>query len=202
MKKYIVIVLILISASTLKAQMYFSSFRMNYDVAIPLGQFRDSFINQTSWRGMSADSRWEINEHTTVGFNLGWQVFSQRLDDVTEEFPGGQTTVNGTQFRFVNTFPMQLNTHYYLGDEYGVRPWAGLSIGTAFTDQRTQVGFLEMKNTSWSFALTPQIGIDFPIGIDDSALSLNLRYNYFSQNTVTYNYSFLIIGAGFKFGYY
>ncbi|MBX2964042.1 MAG: hypothetical protein KF687_16130 [Cyclobacteriaceae bacterium] len=200
MKKYIVIALLIVLTSAVKAQ-HFSSFRMHYDVAVPLGDFSD-YIDRASWRGVSIDSRWEVNPKVTAGFNLGWQVFSQRFDNVTEVLSSGRTTVNGTQFRFVNTYPMQVNAHYYLGEEYSIRPWAGLSVGTAFTDQRTQVGFIEIKDTSWSFALTPQVGIDIPVDSNNTCFTFNVRYNYFSQNTVSHNYSFLIFGVGFKFGYY
>lgn len=201
MKKIKIIFSLLILSVCAQAQFGYS-WRMNYDVAIPMGQFSSDYINQSSWRGISIDNRWEIQPNLTVGFNLGWQVFSQRFNNVTQTFSGGRTTVNGTQFRFVNTYPIQANAHYYFGYEFGIRPWAGISMGTAFTDQRTQVGFIELKATSWSFALTPQVGVDIPISSDNTAFTLNVSYNYFMQNQVSYNYSFLVIGAGFKFVYF
>jgi hypothetical protein len=201
MRNYICIALLLVCAASVKAQ-DLSAFRLTYDMAIPTGQFNSDYINKTSWRGIGFDSRWEVKTNVTVGFNLGWQVFSQRFDDVTEVLGSGRTTVNGTQFRFVNTFPMQANVHYYFGEEYGVRPWAGLALGTAYSDQRTQVGFSEIQATSWSFALTPQVGIDVPLNSDDLSFTVNMRYNQFFQNTVSFDYSFLVFSAGFKFLYH
>jgi outer membrane protein W len=201
MKKQISIVLLLLAAAAVHAQ-DLSGFRINYDMAIPTGGFNADFINKTSWRGISFDSRWEVKENVTAGFNIGWQVFSQRLDNITEVLGNGGTTVNGTQFRYVNTFPMQANVHYYFGDEYMMRPWVGLSIGTAFSDQRTQVGFSEIKRTSWSFAVTPQVGLDIPLNSDEVSFTVNMRYNQFFQNEVSFDYSFLVFSAGFKFLYH
>lgn len=191
----------LFAATTLLVSAQDNSFRMTYDVAVPLGKMTDDFIDKTSWRGISADSRWGIKPNVTIGFLLGWQIFAQRFDNVTQVTSDGSVTFHGTQFRYINSFPIQLNTHYYLGEEDSVRPWIGLGVGTAYSNQRMQVGFFETRNNVWSFTLTPQAGLDIPIN-DETSLMLHARYNYFIHDAVSFNYSFLVFGAGIKFLYW
>lgn len=177
------------------------SFRISYDMAIPLGDLKYDYIDKTSWRGISVDNRWQINPDVTFGFLIGWQVFAQRIDNATHISSDGLLTIHGTQFRTINTFPMQANVHYYLGEEYEVRPWIGLGLGTAYSVQSTQMGFFESRPNVWSFTVTPQLGIDIPID-DNTAFTLFTRYNYFAHGSVPFNYSFIVIGAGFSFPHY
>jgi outer membrane protein W len=178
-----------------------NSFRISYDVAVPMGQLSDKFINSTSWRGVSVDNRWAIKPNFTVGLFLGWQVFAQRVDNVTETSSDCLVTFHGTQFRTINSFPLQANAHYYLCEEDGIRPWVGLGIGTAYSDQRMQVGFYETRTNVWSFTTSPQVGVDIPLE-GHTSLTLNARYNYFNHSAVSFNYSFLVVGAGIKFAYW
>ncbi len=178
-----------------------NSFRLTYDVAIPTGKMSEDFISKTSWRGISIDSRWGINTNLTVGFLLGWQVFAERFDNFTGVTSDGLTTFHGTQFRTINSFPLQANTHYFFGEEDSIRPWVGFGIGAVYSDQRSQLGFFESPTNVWSFAVTPQMGIDIPI-TDETSFTLHARYNYFNHNAVSFNYSFLVFGAGIKFLYW
>lgn len=199
MKKILLIIPFIAVALHSSAQDNF--FYMTYDIGIPTGQMRNDFINSTSWRGISMDRRWEIKPNFTLGFFLGWQVFAQRLDNVTDMTSSGLVTFHGTQFRTINTFPLQANTHYYFGDEDSVRPWVGFGIGTAYSEQSLQLGFFESRSNFWSFTVTPQMGIDIPVNLETS-ITLNARFNYFSHDAVSFNYSFVVIGAGFKFSYW
>jgi len=197
MKK--VIVSLAIVAFSLQAHAQMNNWRMTYDMAIPMGEMSD-FISRDSWRGISIDSRFEIKPNITVGFLIGWQVFAQRFDNITEEFNNGNAAVHGTQFRFINTFPMQGNVHYSFGPDFGIRPWVGMGLGTSFSDQRLQVGFYEVRRAIWSLTFTPQAGIDIPID-HSTAFTLSARYNYFLHNNQPFNYSFIVFSAGFKFSY-
>jgi outer membrane protein W len=199
MKKILLILTFIAAALFSSAQD--NSFRITYDVAIPTGQMSSDFINSTSWRGISIDNRWGIKPNLTVGFLLGWQVFAQRFDNVTEVTSDGLVTFHGTQFRTINSFPLQANAHYYFGEEDGIRPWVGLGIGTAYSDQRMQVGFFETRTNVWSFTTTPQMGIDIPIN-HQTSFTLHARFNYFNHDAVSFNYSFMVFGAGIKFAYW
>jgi outer membrane protein len=95
---------------------------------------------------------------------------------------------------------MQANAHYYLGTEGQVNPWVGLGVGTAYNVQRTEIGFYAVVWEPWSFALSPQIGVDLPITLGTDFM-LGVRYNYWmnSENKAPLNYSYLGFNVGFRF---
>lgn len=178
-----------------------NNFRINYDVAVPLGKMSDDFINSMSWRGVSIENRWSVKPNVTVGFLLGWQVFAQRLDNFTQDLNNGNAAINGNQFRTINTFPIQGTVHYTLVDDGGILPWVGMGIGTAHSNQLLQVGFYEVQRRFMSFSLTPQAGIDLPID-KVTSISLSTRYNLFLHGNQPFNYSFMVFSIGIKQSYF
>jgi outer membrane protein W len=178
-----------------------NNFRINYDVAVPLGKMSSEFINQMSWRGVSIENRWGIKPKISIGYLLGWQVFAQRFDNYTQELNNGNAAINGNQFRTINTFPIQGTVHYTIVEDADIMPWVGLGIGLAHSNQVMQVGFFEDQRTITSFSLTPQAGIDLPINRVTS-LSVSTRYNFFLHSSQPFNYSFMVFSVGIKNRYF
>jgi outer membrane protein len=178
-----------------------NNFRINYDVAVPLGKMSNDFINSMSWRGVSIENRWAVKPKITAGFLIGWQVFAQRFDNYTLEFDNGNSALTGNQFRTINTFPIQGNVHYTFLDNSAILPWVGMGIGTAYSNQVMQVGFYEDRRNIMSFSLTPQAGIDIPID-RVSSISFSTRYNLFLHSNQAFNYSFLVFSVGLKQSYF
>lgn len=174
-----------------------NSFRINYDVAVPIGKMSNEFISQMSWRGVSIENRWGIKPKLTVGYLLGWQVFAQRFDNYTQDLNNGNAAINGNQFRTINTFPIQGTVHYTFVEDADIMPWVGLGLGIAHSNQVMQVGFFEEQRTITSFSMTPQAGIDLPLN-RVSSLSLSARYNFFLHSNQPFNYTFLVFGLGIK----
>jgi outer membrane protein W len=177
-----------------------NNFRVNYDVAVPLGQMSEDFISQMSWRGVSIENRWGIKPKLSVGFLVGWQVFAQRVDNFTQDLNNGNAAINGNQFRTINTFPFQGTVHYTFTEDADIMPWVGLGLGVAHSNQVMQVGFFEEQRTITSFAMTPQVGIDLPLNRVTS-LTLSTRYNFFLHSNQPFNYSFLVFSVGIKSRY-
>lgn len=199
MKKITIITLLGFLALGARAQDY--SWRLNYEVSIPTGDMADTYIKEVSWRGISIDNRWNLSPQFSVGFNIGWNAFSERKDNVLYTNNEGTISAYGNQFRFINTFPVQANAHYYFGNDVTINPWAGLGVGTAISKARTELGFLAYEESTWDFAITPQIGVDVPIGTT-TFFTLGAKYNYFMHEKVNFDYSFITINAGFRFIYF
>ncbi|MCL6258572.1 hypothetical protein M3O96_05700 [Aquiflexum sp. TKW24L] len=178
-----------------------NNFRINYDIAVPLGQMSNDFISSMSWRGVSIENRWAVKPKITVGFLLGWQVFAQRFDNYTQELNNGNAAIHGNQFRTINTFPIQGTVHYTIIDDGGILPWVGMGIGTAHSNQVLRVGFYEDQRKFMSFSLTPQAGIDLPID-KVTSISLSTRYNFFLHSNQPFNYSFMVFSIGLKQSYF
>ncbi|MFD2202698.1 hypothetical protein [Shivajiella indica] len=178
-----------------------NNFRVNYDVAVPLGKMSNDFINNMSWRGVSIENRWAVKPKISAGFLIGWQVFAQRFDNFTQDLNDGNSAIHGNQFRTINTFPIQGTVHYTFIEDSDIMPWVGLGIGTAHSNQVLQVGLYEVQRTITSFSMTPQAGIDVPIN-RVSSISLSTRYNFFLHSNQPFNYSFMVFSIGLKQRYF
>lgn len=175
------------------------TFRLTYETAIPVGKFSKEYISNMSWRGIGFDNRWELDDDYSIGFYLGWQVFYEKRENVTQSNESGNVTVNSDQFRYVNTWPIQLTGHTYFADkDEATRPWVGLAVGTAYSERQTEISVLAFVDKTWSFALTPTAGVDFSIG-QYSSFTLGLRYNWSTVASANFDYTYISPFVGFKF---
>jgi len=197
MKKIIVTLILVLAFGASFAQQY--HWRLTYDMSQPIGEMNTEFISRYSWRGMGVDNRWMISDKLSVGAYFAWHVFYQAAGNVTQSNESGTITANGTQFRYLNSWVMQANAHYYLGTEGQINPWVGLGVGTAYNVQRTEIGFYAVVWEPWSFALSPQIGLDIPITLGTDFM-IGVRYNHWiNGDNAPINYTYLGFNVGFKF---
>ena len=198
MKKILALFIFAFMGASIFAQQY--SWRLTYDVSIPVGEFSDDYISATSWRGIGVDNRWQISDKLTAGIYVNWLTFYEKRANVLATNESGTVSAFGTQFRYLNSWAFQGNIHYYLGEQGQINPWVGLGLGTAYNTQRTELGFLAYIYQPWSFTVSPQIGVDIPISIATD-FTIGVRYNLYmnSVDKAPLNYTFIGINAGFKF---
>lgn len=175
----------------------------SYDVAFPLGETSD-YIDRTSWRGFTIQGRQFIKPNLSVGGSFSWQVFNQRISELVEfsfQPANSEQTVNGAlsgeQFRYINTLPIMVNVHYYLGDALpsAIRPFAGISVGTAPTKRRTEIGLFAIDDFNWHLALAPEAGVLIPIGTELDFFGA-VKYNFALEANDSINYSYFNIQVG------
>ena len=120
MKRSILVVLVLLASVTgLRAQVG-GAWSFNYAMAQPLGSTAD-FTENMSFLGFVVEGRKFIpGEPLTVGGELGWQTFYQRVEGQVISRPG--VDVWGTQYRYINTFAGLFNLKYHLRPERMVVP--------------------------------------------------------------------------------
>jgi outer membrane protein W len=159
-----------LSGAEAAAQEYFVG--ISYGAATPLSDTKD-FTNSVSFRGLGVEGRAVLNPNVTVGLAFGWNVFDDQVSTVAAV---GPADVSGTQFRYINAFPLLANAHYYFGRPGGVRPYVGGNIGAYAMERRTDLGLYGVDNTTWHFGLAPEAGFVVPAGL--VSLFLNTRYNY------------------------
>mgnify|MGYP000845255171 CR=1 FL=1 len=198
MKKIFLVPLFAMVSFFVTAQEY--SWRLTYDVSIPVGELRSDYIEAMSWRGIGIDNRWMIQDKLSVGFAASWHAFYEKKDNTLETTESGDFSAYGNQFRYLNTWIMQANIHYYLGQEGSINPWVGLGIGTAYSVQRMELGFYAYSYKPWSFSLAPQIGVDVPIGMNTD-FTIAARYNMLmnAEDNATSDFNYVGINVGFKF---
>jgi outer membrane protein len=192
-----VMVCFLLPAKYVKAQKWFSS--ATYQVSVPMGDTKE-YTDNISWRGFGLDFRYSLDKSSSVGFVLGWNVFHERTTqsaDVELENPG---TITGTQDRYLNSFPIMMNYHYYFGKRGGVRTFVGLSAGGYIMLQRFGIGVTSFQNDRWEWGVAPELGIAIPYDFDGGFL-ISGKYNYaFTGESVfgsDINHSYLTINVGF-----
>lgn len=196
MKKYILIALVIgLVHSTASAQM--SVFKLDWNVGIPMGEMSD-FIESESYRGFRIGGRGFIYDYLSVGGEGGWQVYNDTWSG-TQNIDGN-IDVSGTQFRYMNMYPLLANIHFYLGEDGGVRPYLGTNAGVTFINQRTEIGLWAVSETSTHFSVAPEIGAFIPVGVAGAGLNIGGRYDVaFKTNKLDMNVQTFSFFLGFIF---
>ena len=200
MKKILIIIAVFVSTASFAQQTYWS---FNYHMSFGAGKQAD-YIADGSFRGWGVDGRGFLTQNMSVGGSFSWEVFDQIYRDlephelsVTDDISGA---ISGVQYRFINTLPIMVNAHYYLGQDGAIRPYAGLSIGTAYTEQRTDIGFVSIQSNGWGFAVQPEIGAMIPFGLSGGGLNVAGKFRYTTQaGDTTFPISFFTLAVGFGF---
>ena len=164
------------------AQQWFWGFE--YMVSSSAGDTKD-FSSEFSWRNFGIEGRNLIEDNFSVGPYFGWNVFAQKTDTLIS-FAGAD--VNGTQFHYVNAFPVMATGHYYFGRRRGVRPYLGVGLGTYYVEKRLEIGTVAFQTRDWHLGVMPDVGVIIPVNYNVRAM-LNVRYNYgfpAGGNKVTY----------------
>lgn len=200
MKKLLIVIAVFASTASYAQQSFWS---FNYHMSFGMGEQAD-YIEAASFRGMSIDGRGFIDSNISIGGSFSWEVFDeikrnlgpQPLDLDQENLQGD---VTGVQYRFINTLPIMVNGHFYLGSDGAVRPYFGLGIGTSYVDQRTDIGFISIQGQKWGFAVQPEVGLMVPFGLSGAGANVSGRFRYTTETSETLPISFfsLAIGLGF-----
>ena len=146
----------------------------SYGFAVPTGKTKD-FADDFSWRNVTIEGRRvERGSNISFGLTASWNVFFEKTTE-TSELPGFPGHVTGTQYRYINSFPILANGHYYFGRPYKPRPFVGLNIGAYIIEERVEIGLLAAHETNWHFGGAPEIGIAIPHG--HQTIFVNARYH-------------------------
>ncbi len=193
--KYIttIIIAVLISASA-NSQGLFS---LNYAMGFSTGATSD-YISTASFRGFSVEGRHFITDQFSVGGSFTWSTFYEKLAAAT--YKSGDMTITGTQFRYLNAYPMLFQAHYYTTyDIMKPRVYLGAGIGPYIMNQRTDVGIWMLENNYWHFGVSPEVGILVPFS-SDTKLNIGLKYHYVFKAKETIDYSWFGLNVGFAWG--
>jgi outer membrane protein W len=152
-------------------------FGVEYNTVLPQGN-ADDFAGGFSWRGGSFGGRRLVKENVSVGFWAGWHVMDEKTDEISSfEGDNAGLDISGTQFRYINSFPLMLNAHYYAGQYGSLRPFVGLNAGIYYIERRVEVSVFVVDEEKVHFGLAPEAGLTFPLGWQARGL-LSARYNW------------------------
>jgi hypothetical protein len=166
-----------------------------YSIGIPLGGM-DNYISAGSFRGANFEGLKELNSKVAVGWILGWNVFSEKR--ANEVYTKDNLTVTGTQYRYMNLFPMLARGIYEFGETGSTRPFIGAGTGVTADIAKTNIGLYSFQKTAWHFTIAPEIGIKIPLGY--TSLTGSLRYTYGVKTKELGNLSYFSINLGGLWG--
>ena len=158
-------------------------------------------------RGFGVDMRFFIKHRLTAGFSLRWDIFSAEIDKLmsvrSDELNGD---ISGKQWRYINTFPIMANMHYYFGNRNKVQFYLGGNAGLSYIRERFDIGVFTLEASNWHFTVVPEAGLTYPI-TRETRLYANLRYNYSVEagNSITgdpSSFAYFGIDLGLAFYYW
>ncbi len=169
---------------------------LSYGVASTTSDTKD-FIDDTSWRNWGLDILARVKPNTAVGMYFGWNVFN----DITQEVSTvNNAQIGGTQYRYINSFPMLVTVRQFMGDPGGMRFFVGGGVGAQYDKNRVDVGQWRIEDDQWHFAVAPEIGVILPLQ-SDAKWFVNAKYDYaFKAADRTRSYFQLNIGVAWQTG--
>lgn len=190
MNKYIAIVVLSLASLLAKAQGE-TVIIVNYLPAVSLGETAE-FTNNFSPRGLDFEVNYFVSEDMSVGFVSSWNIFREKV--VGETFDYNEWLVSGTQFRYTNVVPLNVNVKKYFGDNEAV-PYFGVGVGTMYAKQSGDIGVFTLSQDKWLFNVAPEIGMLYDIS-RSNVLSLKVKYNYSPKAGDFPSQSYVSFGIG------
>jgi hypothetical protein len=203
-KIIILIAIVGLSFNTATAQNTFAG--ISYNMGYTLGNTND-YVDDYSWRGFGFELRSFIESDISVGMSFGWSVFDEKVDKSNPKnvIQLDNGAVSGTQIRYVNTFPIMANFHYYFSkNTRDMSPYVGLSAGGVSVSQNIDINIYTFEASNWHFMLAPEAGIILPM--DFGNFYFNAKYNYAFASGETLSgkseaYTYLSFGVGVCYYY-
>ncbi len=174
---------------------------LNWDITKTAGNTSD-YIEEIGYRGASLELGYFIGDNITIGGFFAWYTLDDKIGDgVPYEFHDNGVTghVSGTQARYLNIFPVLINSQYFIDSGSNFKPYVGFGMGSVYTEQRTDFGLNSFYADSWGFAAQPEIGAYIPFGYSGTGLNVALRYLYGSSAGELDSLSMFSFAIGFGF---
>ena len=196
MKKLFFLLIVSLCMQGLFAQRH-SVFILSYPIAFPMGDLKD-YISNTSFRGINLEFGKEVRPNLIAEIETGWNVFYQ--DQPEDVYTEGTASISGKQFRYTNSVPIIAGAKWVLKSHNNLVPYAGLGLGTMYSDRSTDFGLYRISTDAWQFCVRPELGITFKSRNGPSAMLGVKYYSSFNSSDLD-GQSFLTINIGVVFPY-
>ncbi len=158
-------------------------FNIAWDVNVPVG---DNFINATSWYGGKVEFRQFVKENVSVGLEVNWSSLYEYKPRKTYPITNGDVTTDA--YKYLYMLPINVNAHYYFGNNPIIRPYAGVGIGATYSQQDIFFSDWELYDDNWGFLIRPEIGAIIKFTERSQVgLLVGVRYNYSTNKQTDFN---------------
>ncbi len=193
-KTIIALSVLLISINTYGQEFYTN---MTYNISVPMGETAD-FISNTSFRGATFNMGRFLTDKIAVDMRFSWNTFYQAMDFDTYTSDNGLISVSGTQFRYINAFPITLGARYVLNASSNFSPYFAAGLGTYKINERLDMGIYSNEIRKWHFGMYPELGFFYRLSYD-VGINMYARYDHAFKTSSTKAYSYIAFGLGFHF---
>jgi len=194
MKKILSLSLALLTMQLVYGQRGYTA--ITYSVGIPMGALSD-YIDQVSYRGVTAEMYWHIKSNFDAGLEVGWNVFYSKEDKKTYE--SETSSITGVQFRYTNAVPLIAGVRWRkMGGN--LAPYVGAGVGASSINRSTDFGLYRISNNSWEFCVRPEAGIIFKLS-DALGATAGVKYYANFKNDKLDEQSYLTVNVGMAFGF-
>jgi len=196
MKKLFFLLIVSLCMHGLFAQRH-GVFILSYPIGFPMGDLKD-YISNTSFRGINLEFGKEVKPNLIAEIETGWNVFYQ--EQPQDVYTEGTASISGKQFRYTNSVPIIAGAKWVLKSKNNLIPYAGLGLGTMYSDRSTDFGLYRISTDAWQFCIRPELGITFKSRNGPSAM-LGVKYYSSFNSSELDGQSFLTINIGVVFPY-
>ncbi len=168
----------------------------DWSMGFPMGDMKD-FTEQPSFRGFQIEGRSFVTANIAIGGMGSWNVFYENSGWTTETF-GDNKTIYGYKRRYVNAMPLMVTGHYYF-TQSGIQPYIGAGLGTYYIESRDFMGIYYVQGKAWHFGLAPEIGVVMPVGMGNTGININFKYNMAAKTKDEQSYTWLGVNVGLTY---
>jgi len=172
-------------------------FIISYPIGFPMDDLND-YIDKPSFRGINLEWGKEVSPNVIAEIETGWNVFYQ--EQPTQVYTEGTASISGKQFRYTNSVPIIAGAKWVLKSSNNLVPYAGVGLGTMYSDRSTDFGLYRISTDAWQFCIRPELGITFKSRNGPSAMLGVKYYSSFNSSDLD-GQSFLTINIGVVFPY-
>jgi hypothetical protein len=171
MKKTLYILLFTLLGSSAMAQNSMMSWQ--YSVGFATGDLHD-YVAPVSWRGVTYNYNHMVETGAALGLEIGWNVFYEEKGYATYSYK--DLDYSGKQYRYSNNVPMLFTVSYFVNPDDQITPFAGIGIGTMYSERKTAMGAYTFTSDGWHFEMKPEVGIMY--NTEGASLALSAKYYY------------------------
>lgn len=185
----LVVALVVASTTPVRAQKMMSNgyFNIDWQFNIPLGS---DFAQQASGWGMNFEGGWEVAPRFSLGLFLSYHTNNKYIDRQTVQIGEGSAVTTDQQHSLFQ-LPFGLTSRYALPSYKGVfYPYAGLKLGTAYSEMTSYYNIFEDSASRWGFYLSPEIGATiYPVSPQQFGIHMALYYSYATNSADVMGYT-------------
>lgn len=157
---------------------------VNYNYALPMGDFKSQIVSDGSPRGMSADFTYRINNNFSAGLGFGFQDFYQKYPRALYK-TGDNETTSAVLSNSVQVIPVMLKGAYYpMGAKKSfVQPYISAGAGLGISTFTQYLGEFGGRDNAARLALQGGAGAFIPFSkTSRSGFSIGADYNMINFN--------------------